>query len=85
MLSRHAESLFWTGRYVERASDTARMLDVYVHYMLEDPDADEDDEDDEGHSDERPQGEERPPSEILAHACGPLHPHSRPAGFGGSG
>jgi uncharacterized alpha-E superfamily protein len=31
MLSRIAESLFWVGRYVERADDTARLLDVYVH------------------------------------------------------
>ncbi len=37
MLSRHAESLFWTGRYVERASDTARMLDVTYHGLLESP------------------------------------------------
>lgn len=28
MLSRIAESLFWIGRYVERAEDTARILDV---------------------------------------------------------
>ena len=42
LLSRIAETLYWTGRYVERADDTARTLDVYVHYMLEDPDADED-------------------------------------------
>lgn len=39
MLSRHAESLFWTGRYVERASDTARMLDVTYHALLESPHA----------------------------------------------
>ncbi len=26
MLARHAESMFWAGRYVERAEDTARML-----------------------------------------------------------
>ncbi|MBA3654194.1 MAG: alpha-E domain-containing protein [Actinobacteria bacterium] len=31
MLSRIAESLFWVGRYVERADDTARILDVHVH------------------------------------------------------
>jgi uncharacterized alpha-E superfamily protein len=37
MLSRHAESLFWTGRYVERAGDTARMLDVTYHSLLESP------------------------------------------------
>ena len=31
MLSRIAESLFWIGRYVERADDTARILDVHGH------------------------------------------------------
>ena len=36
MLSRLAESLFWIGRYVERAEDTARLLDVHVHLLLED-------------------------------------------------
>ena len=35
MLSRHAEDLFWTGRYVERAEDTARMLDVTYHGSLQ--------------------------------------------------
>ena len=30
MLSRIAESLFWIGRYVERADDTARILDVHL-------------------------------------------------------
>jgi uncharacterized alpha-E superfamily protein len=35
MLARHAESLFWTGRYIERAEDTARMLDVTYHSLLE--------------------------------------------------
>ena len=28
MLARDAENLFWTGRYLERAEDTARQLDV---------------------------------------------------------
>jgi uncharacterized alpha-E superfamily protein len=42
LLSRIAETLFWTGRYIERADDTARMVDVYVHRMLEEPRADED-------------------------------------------
>jgi uncharacterized alpha-E superfamily protein len=42
LLSRIAETLFWTGRYVERADDTARMVDVYVHRMLQEPQADED-------------------------------------------
>jgi uncharacterized alpha-E superfamily protein len=41
LLSRIAETLFWTGRYVERADDTARMVDVYVHRMLEEPRANE--------------------------------------------
>lgn len=35
MLARHAESLFWTGRYIERAESTARMLDVAYHGVLE--------------------------------------------------
>jgi uncharacterized alpha-E superfamily protein len=42
MLSRIAESLFWIGRYIERAEDTARILDVQFHLMLEDPGIDED-------------------------------------------
>src|ERR1700727_626418 len=42
LLSRIAETLFWTGRYIERADDTARMVDVYVHRMLVEPQADED-------------------------------------------
>jgi uncharacterized alpha-E superfamily protein len=37
MLSRIAESLFWIGRYVERAEDTARILDVHIHHLLEAP------------------------------------------------
>lgn len=41
MLSRVAEALFWVGRYVERAEDTARLLDVHVHALLEDPWVDE--------------------------------------------
>lgn len=42
MLSRIAESLFWIGRYVERADDTARLLDVHLQLLLEDPWVDED-------------------------------------------
>ncbi len=42
MLSRIAESLFWIGRYVERADGTARILDVYLQLLLEDPWIDED-------------------------------------------
>jgi uncharacterized alpha-E superfamily protein len=35
LLARHAEHLFWTGRYVERAEDNARLLDVTYHGLLE--------------------------------------------------
>ena len=35
MLARDAESLFWIGRYLERAEDTARLLDVTYHGLLE--------------------------------------------------
>ena len=35
MLSRIADSLFWMARYVERAEDTARILDVNYHMLLE--------------------------------------------------
>ncbi|WP_131746374.1 alpha-E domain-containing protein [Frankia sp. Cppng1_Ct_nod] len=41
MLSRVAESLFWIGRYSERAEHTARILDVHVQRVLEDPWLDE--------------------------------------------
>ncbi|RIV41526.1 alpha-E domain-containing protein [Micromonospora radicis] len=41
MLSRIAESLYWIGRYAERAEDTARILDVHLHRMLADPLVDE--------------------------------------------
>lgn len=42
MLSRIAESLYWIGRYVERAEDTARILDVNLHRILADPWVEED-------------------------------------------
>ncbi|MCD4527477.1 alpha-E domain-containing protein [Nocardioides sp. cx-173] len=42
MLSRIAESMFWIGRYVERAEDTARILDVQTQLLLEDNSLDED-------------------------------------------
>lgn len=42
MLSRIAESLFWIGRYLERADGTARILDVHLQLLLEDPWIDED-------------------------------------------
>jgi uncharacterized alpha-E superfamily protein len=41
VLSRIAESMFWIGRYVERAEDTARILDVQTQLILEDPGVDE--------------------------------------------
>lgn len=37
MLSRHADSAFWIGRYVERAEATARAIDVHYHFGLESP------------------------------------------------
>lgn len=37
MLSRIAESLFWIGRYIERADNTARFLDVHLRLLVEDP------------------------------------------------
>ncbi len=37
MLSRIAEALFWIGRYVERSGGTARILDVHLQLLLEDP------------------------------------------------
>jgi uncharacterized alpha-E superfamily protein len=37
VLARLAENLFWAGRYVERAEDTARMVDVTYHTLLESP------------------------------------------------
>lgn len=41
MLSRIAESTFWIGRYLERADSTARILDVHVQMLVEDPWVDE--------------------------------------------
>lgn len=40
LLSRVAESIFWVGRYVERAEGTARILDVMVYQALEQSSAD---------------------------------------------
>jgi uncharacterized alpha-E superfamily protein len=42
MLARNAEALYWIGRYVERADDTARILDVAIHQLLEDSSVDPD-------------------------------------------
>jgi uncharacterized alpha-E superfamily protein len=35
MLSRIAESMFWIGRYVERADDTARLLQTHLRLLVE--------------------------------------------------
>jgi uncharacterized alpha-E superfamily protein len=37
LLSRIAESLYWIGRYVERADGTARIINAYIHRIAEDP------------------------------------------------
>jgi uncharacterized alpha-E superfamily protein len=37
VLARVAENLFWAGRYLERAEDTALLLDVTYHGRLESP------------------------------------------------
>ncbi len=37
MLARLAENLFWGGRYLERAEDTTRLVDVTHHLLLEAP------------------------------------------------
>jgi uncharacterized alpha-E superfamily protein len=37
MLSRAAESLYWTSRYIERAEDITRLLDVNFHALLDTP------------------------------------------------
>jgi uncharacterized alpha-E superfamily protein len=39
MLSRIAESMFWIGRYVERAEDTARLLQTHLRLLVEDSSA----------------------------------------------
>ena len=41
MLSRIAESLFWIGRYLERAEDTTRIVEVHLQLLLDDPAVDE--------------------------------------------
>ncbi|MFM9377249.1 alpha-E domain-containing protein [Gordonia sp. VNK21] len=42
MLARNADSLYWIGRYAERADDIARILDVAVQQLLEDATVDTD-------------------------------------------
>jgi len=37
VLSRIAESLYWIGRYVERAEDTSRIVDVHLSRLVDDP------------------------------------------------
>ena len=37
MLSRVAESIYWMSRYVERAENVARFIDVNLQLMLDDP------------------------------------------------
>ena len=37
MLSRVAERIYWTARYLERAEDTARLVNVYASLMLDSP------------------------------------------------
>jgi len=39
MLSRVAESLYWMGRYLERAEHTARVVDVHLDLMLDQPES----------------------------------------------
>lgn len=41
MLSRIAESMFWIGRYVERAEGTARLLQTHLRLIIEDTQAHE--------------------------------------------
>lgn len=40
MLSRIADAMFWIGRYVERADQTARILDVKLNTIIEHPEED---------------------------------------------
>lgn len=42
MLSRIAESLFWIGRYLERAEDTTRIVEVHLQLLIDDPSVDQD-------------------------------------------
>ena len=34
MLSRTANDLYWTGRHIERADNTARLLDTTYHTQI---------------------------------------------------
>lgn len=37
MLNRNAEAIFWVGRYMERAENHARLIDVYYHFTNDEP------------------------------------------------
>lgn len=37
MLSRAADAIYWIGRYIERAENVARFIDVNLHHMLDLP------------------------------------------------
>jgi uncharacterized alpha-E superfamily protein len=39
MLSRVADSIYWMNRYIERAENVARFIDVNLHLMLDFPDS----------------------------------------------
>lgn len=43
MLSRIAESLFWIGRYLERAEDTCRIVEMHLQLLIDDPSVDQED------------------------------------------
>jgi len=42
VLSRIAEALFWIGRYLERAEDTTRIVEMHLQLLMDDPSVDED-------------------------------------------
>ncbi|MEO0352075.1 MAG: alpha-E domain-containing protein, partial [Cyanobacteria bacterium P01_A01_bin.15] len=37
MLSRVADSIYWINRYVERAENVSRFVDVNLHLLLDTP------------------------------------------------
>ena len=37
MLSRVADRLYWMARYLERAEDTARLVQAYTHLVMDIP------------------------------------------------
>ena len=39
MLSRVADNLYWMSRYLERAEHTARLIDVHINLILDQPSA----------------------------------------------